>query len=128
MIPHDPELVAKGRLVNEHLVDSALELIDAVRYGSATQVRDILTQVKDGRTDALAVVLAAMVDPEQTPTGLLGWVDGIEEPTRMGRPPNTREHGSERGYNQHRTRDEDACLLCRVAHNAHNRARAKRAA
>lgn len=126
MIPHDRTLEDRVTLVNEYLTDSALDLVAAVRFGSATEVRDVLARVKDGRTDALCVVLAAMVDPEQTPVGLLGWVDGVESEPRTGRPPKAREHGSERGYNQHTYRGEDACLLCRVAHNAHNQARAPR--
>lgn len=31
-----------------------------------------------------------------------------------------REHGSERGYQQHYTDRTDACLPCRVAHSRHN--------
>jgi hypothetical protein len=34
-----------------------------------------------------------------------------------------REHGSERGYGQHRRRGEDPCLPCRVARNAADRER-----
>jgi len=41
---------------------------------------------------------------------------------RGGRRPMPREHGSERGYQQHRTRHEPACGRCLYAHQIHNEA------
>ena len=35
-----------------------------------------------------------------------------------GRPPLPREHGTDRGYHQHRQQDEEACSACRAAHVA----------
>lgn len=41
---------------------------------------------------------------------------------RQGRRPAPREHGTEKGYQQHR-RNEPACGPCRHAHNVHVQAR-----
>lgn len=38
-----------------------------------------------------------------------------------GRPRTAREHGSERGFRQHRTDLTPACGPCLSAHTAHNR-------
>lgn len=46
---------------------------------------------------------------------------------RIGRPA-FREHGTERGYQQHKHRGEDACRRCLSAHSADVGRRALRAA
>lgn len=42
-------------------------------------------------------------------------------PNRGGRPRKPEEHGTERGYQQHRYRGTKACDVCRAAHAEHNR-------
>lgn len=69
--------------IADQLIPIAAELVATVRdYGPDT-VGDVLDQVPDlpehvvgragGKYGALAVVLAAMVDPDKTLTELLGW-------------------------------------------------------
>lgn len=124
-----PDLEARARFVNEHLVDLALELVTVVRDGGPNEVRDVCARVPHGAHDSLAVVLAAMVDPDRTPTQLLGWVDvplGITSSpvTRGGR---AREHGTEVGFHQHHAAaDLPACSPCLGAHAAHVRANGSR--
>jgi hypothetical protein len=55
------------------LVPIAARLVGTVREYGPDDVRAILETVPDGRYDALAVVLAAMVDPDSSPKELLGW-------------------------------------------------------
>lgn len=43
------------------------------------------------------------------------------ERKRGGRPALPREHGTERGYQQHRHRKEAACTECLDAHAQNNR-------
>lgn len=92
---------------------------------------------------ALAVACAAMVDTEAHPTDLLAWITAQTEPvttetkkrgrpikpvlaypegrTRRTRPRLPREHGTDRGYFQHRTAREEVCPDCRAAHRVKNR-------
>lgn len=118
----------------DHLVPIAAELVGTVRDYGPEDVAAVLARVPDGRHDALAVILAAMVDPDARPSELLAWtdcgpvisrgegIDPIRQVATPGRFP--REHGTERGYQQHRHRKEmPACELCRSAHSAHVRAR-----
>ena len=121
-------------LVRE-LVPLAAELIGTVRDYGPEDVAAVLARVPAARHDALAVVLAAMVDPDQTPAKLLAWIEAgpvqsrdKEYPTRKGvggRVAAPREHGTERGYQQHRHRREmPACDACLTAHREHARAKA----
>jgi DNA-binding NarL/FixJ family response regulator len=55
------------------LISLAAELVGTVRDFGPDDVAAVLARVPDGRHDALAVVLAAMVDPDATPTELLAW-------------------------------------------------------
>jgi hypothetical protein len=147
----------------EELVPLAARLVVAVRDEGPDAVADVLAAVpvRPGETlpawDALAVILAGMVDPARTMRQLLGWsleapvdtlgshppiltsapaaepepvVEPVEPVVRRGpgRPPAPREHGTERGYRQHRTRREDACDPCRAAHLEHNTADATQVA
>ena len=113
------------------LVPIAAELIGCVRDCGPDDVAAVLARVPDGRHDALAVVLAAMVDPDATTRELLAWTTAGpvqsrgELPPREnwgGRPAAPREHGSEKGYQQHRhRRDMPACQPCLAAHSQHTR-------
>lgn len=65
--------------VESTLVPLAAELVGTIRDYGPADVAAILARVPDGRHDALAVVLAAMVDPDATPRELLAWtVNGLE--------------------------------------------------
>lgn len=57
----------------EQLVPLAAELVGSVRDFGNEVVADVLARVPNGRHDALAVVLAAMVDPDARPSELLSW-------------------------------------------------------
>lgn len=61
----------------ESLVPLAAELVGCVRDYGTDEVRAVLARVPHGNLDDLAVVLAAMVDPDARPADLLAWtVDG----------------------------------------------------
>lgn len=63
----------------ESLVPIAAELVGTVRDYGPDDVRAVLARVPAGRHDALAVVLAAMVDPDKRPQELLAWTScGLE--------------------------------------------------
>lgn len=64
------------------LVPIAAELIGTVRDYGPDDVAAVLAQVPEGRHDALAVVLAAMVDPDARPHQLLAWLDLGPVPSR----------------------------------------------
>jgi hypothetical protein len=100
----------------DQLVPLAAELVGTVRDYGPDDVAAVLARVPDGRHDALAVILAAMIDPDQTARELLAWVNG--RTPRQTRYP--REHGTLRGYRQHSYRDpyDPPCALCRAAHAA----------
>lgn len=108
----------------EDLVPIAAELVGTVRDYGPDDVLAVLSRVPGGRHDALAVVLAAMVDPDRTAHELLAWTGGPVQsrdkpPVGVALP---REHGSERGYQQHRhRRDLPACQPCLLAHRSHTR-------
>lgn len=57
------------------LVPIAAELIGTIRDYGPDDVAAVLAKVPDGRHDALAVVLAAMVDPDARPSQLLAWTE-----------------------------------------------------
>lgn len=55
--------------------------------------------------------------------GLHGtWAGVLYGVSSTGRPAFPREHGTERGYQQHRHRGEEYCEPCRVAHREASRA------
>jgi DNA-directed RNA polymerase specialized sigma24 family protein len=65
--------------VNATLVPIAAELVGVVRDYGPDDVAAVLARVPDGRHDALAVVLAAMVDPDKRPSQLLAWTKHMAE-------------------------------------------------
>lgn len=106
----------------EALVPIAAELIGTVREYGVEDVSAVLARVPAGRHDALAVVLAAMVDCDRSPSELLGWINAPPVLHRSDRKP--REHGTTRGYNQHFRDGDPTCRDCREAHRvarAHRR-------
>ena len=74
-------------MTNEALVESlvpiAAQLIGTVREYSPADVSAVLARVPDGRHDALAVVLASMIDPDSRPSELLAWTRGGLEYHRL---------------------------------------------
>ena len=116
-------MTARDALVDA-CVPLAAELVMTCRDEGPDAIADVLARVPDGRLDALAVVLAAMVDPDAHLGDLLAWTDW-QPPPPVGHPL-PREHGSERGYQQHRARKEPFCDPCRLAHNAVTAAASKR--
>jgi len=116
-----PERAAILDLAGE-LVPHAAQLVAAVRDEGPDVVQALLAATPGGRVDALAVILAGMVDPDRTVRSLLAW--SLEGPVpTVGHPPllsgrEPREHGTERGYRQHRTADDPACPPCTAAHTA----------
>ena len=71
----------------ESLVPIAAQLIGCVRDFGPQDVAAVLAKVPDGRHDALAVVLAAMVDPDARPSQLLAWTELGPVPSREFTPP-----------------------------------------
>lgn len=102
----------------EALVPVAVRLAGSVRDDGPAEVAMILAGVPAAHLPALAVVLAAMVDPDRTPSELIGWVDQPLSVTSTDRARNVpirtvREHGTPTGYEQHkRLRDMPACGPC----------------
>jgi hypothetical protein len=75
----------------ERMVPVAAQLVGAVHDDGPDEVAAILRKIRPQQYDALAVVLAAMVDPELTPAELLAWVQWDEpEPGYRPRPGNRR--------------------------------------
>ena len=70
----------------EQLVPLAAELVGAVRDYGPEITADVLARVPNGRHDALAVVLAAMVDPDARPQQLLSWLQLGPVPSRDWEP------------------------------------------
>lgn len=119
-----------GRIVIETaLVPIAAELVGTLRDYSLEDVDAVLARVPESDHAALAKVLAAMVDPDASVRDLLAWTKSGPVKSRDVDPghkvlasiknshPLPREHGSERGYQQHRSRDDmPACEPCQVAH------------
>ena len=94
-----------------------LRLAAALRHGDRTQVDQLLEEIPGGRMDVLALSLAAMVDPDlelSTTTGQV--ISGSRRPRLTGGPELLpREHGTRRGYRQHRDREEQPCPECTAA-------------
>lgn len=70
----------------EALVPIAAELVGTVRDYGTDEVRAVLARVPHGNLDDLAVVLAAMVDPDARPAELLAWTEMGPVPSREWEP------------------------------------------
>lgn len=84
-----PESASPNEELVEYLVPIAAELVGTVRDYGPDMVAAVLARVPDGRHDALAVVLAAMVDPDARPGHLLAWTEGPVQ-SREGFDPSRR--------------------------------------
>lgn len=71
----------------ESLIPLAAELVGAVRDYGPEITAEVLSRVPNGRHDALAVVLAAMVDPDARPQQLLAWTQLGPVPSREWESP-----------------------------------------
>jgi DNA-binding NarL/FixJ family response regulator len=71
----------------QELVPIAAQLVATVRDYGPDDVKAILARVPDGRHDALAIVLAAMVDPDERPSKLLAWTEAGPVQSRDFTPP-----------------------------------------
>lgn len=69
------------------LVPIAAQLVATVRDYGPEDVKAILAQVPEGRHDALAIVLAAMVNPDKRPRDLLAWTTAGPVQSREWLPP-----------------------------------------
>jgi hypothetical protein len=109
--------------ITDTLVPIAAQLIGTVRDYGPADVAAVLARVPDGRFDALAVVLAAMVDPDVRPSELLAWTTAgpVQSREEWYSHPLPREHGSERGYKQHLRAGESACEDCLRGHREANK-------
>lgn len=101
--------------------------------------------VPGGDLLVLTKVLAAMVDPQRTTAELLAWTQPRPQPLTAppvlpphpveetlpiarlapaaGRPRHPREHGTDKGYGQHRTHRDPMCEPCLIAHRVASRPR-----
>lgn len=120
---------ARGRLA-ERLVPVALEFAGVVRSEDADGVGEFLSALTPEEREVLPVVLAAMVDVDQTPQRLLSWVtwDERERPLPEGaqmvlwspprpraRPGPSQPCGTPGGCQRHYRHDERPCEPCRLA-------------
>lgn len=111
-MPSDPPPTQQ---LTDELLPIAAELIGCVHDYGPAEVAAVLARVPDGRHDALAVVLAAMVDPDASTADLLAWVD---QPLRS----RTFEPGSVRVEGARKTCPEPGCgRSLRASHLARHR-------
>jgi DNA-binding NarL/FixJ family response regulator len=78
--PQEPAQLA------DELVPIATQLVATVRDYGPDDVAAVLAQVPHGRYDALAVVLAGMVDPDRSAAELLAWSLAGPVPSREQTP------------------------------------------
>jgi hypothetical protein len=67
----------------DRLLPIATDLICVIRDEGPDAVARVLARVPDGRHDALAVILAAMIDPDAKASELLAWTRGGLEYHRL---------------------------------------------
>ena len=75
--------MSSNEALAEQLVPIAAELVGTIRDYGPADVAAVLARVPDGRHDALAVVLASMIDPDSRPSELLAWTRGGLEYHRL---------------------------------------------
>ena len=90
-------------------VPLALELVDAVRRWKPREVQAIIDRAD---TDALLVVLAAMVDDERTLGELFAWMPPQHQPRRARQRRQLKPCGTHAAYNRHKDRGEPIDPLC----------------
>jgi hypothetical protein len=96
----------------ETCVHLGARLAGAVRAADHLEIRRLLTAVPGGRIDVLAIALAAMVNPEESPATLVDWADR--------RAP---WHGSDHGWHRHHVNGTQPCPDCDAAHRILRRPR-----
>lgn len=105
---------------------AAYRLVEAVHRSTRPAVthhfRAALAAAGDDPA-VLALTLAAMVDPDRDLFELLEWCSAAPEemPPRRQARRLPREHGTPRGYYQHRDSGEPTCADCRAAHSVERR-------
>lgn len=102
--PPDHETLADA------LVPIAAELVGVVRDYGPADVAQVLARVPAGRYDALAVVLAAMVDPDARPSQLLAWTELGPVPSRDFTPSAFRDLSTDQASRV----DERRTLIARL--------------
>lgn len=107
----------------ERVALAAARFVQAVHHGTRAEVSRALAAVPAADRDVLDITLAAMVDPDRDVTELLAWcsADPDEMPPRRQSRRYPREHGTPRGYWQHRDYGDTACADCRAAHAVEQR-------
>lgn len=120
----------------EDLLHHGARLAGTIRDHGPDAIAPLLdpANVPGGRLDLLALALAGMVDPDRPVSELVAWSLPGAPPLRSrsraggarpgaGRPRLPREHGTERGWGQHRTHADPPCPDCRAAHKVTGRPR-----
>jgi hypothetical protein len=100
-----PETGDGAEALMETCVLIGARLAGAVRAADRLEIRRLFGAVPGGRLDILAIALAAMVNPEQSPAALVDWADR--------RAP---WHGSDHGWHRHHIDGTAPCADCDAAH------------
>lgn len=125
----DPALDPDQPMSMAELVDACahlgMRLSRALRDASPRQAPDriaaLLAEVPEGRTDVLAVTLAAMLDTTgRTPGELLAWTEPATRAPRTPARPRA-ACGSPGGYGRHRRENTPVCTRCQVAQTVSTR-------
>jgi hypothetical protein len=82
-----PRSTRTGEWLPGHLAPVAARIVGTIRDYDLDDVHQIVAKVPDEKRTDLILLLAAMVDPDQTPADLLEWTtrpaqsrDGLERP------------------------------------------------
>lgn len=82
-----PKTPRSGEWLPGHLAPVAARIVGTLRDYDLADVHQIVARVPDEKRTDLILLLAAMVDPDQTPAELLEWTtrpavsrDGLEKP------------------------------------------------
>lgn len=130
-----PEEVQAAGDTAERVVPVASRLVSLVRDdGHVYEITALLRALKGVELEALAVTLAAMVDPDRTVPDLLSWVtfdehgNPVAPPVAAQTEPGpgdqwTRPCGTHAAYNRHKLRGEHPCPACFEAERAYRRER-----
>lgn len=121
----------------ERMVHVAGRLISLVRdEGHVYEITAALRALKAGELEALAVTLAAMVDPDKTPRELLAWVTWDEHGNPMPPPVEpaqptpaerwTQPCGTHAAFNRHIKRGERPCEACLAGEREYQNGRPRR--
>lgn len=123
MTVHPPTITPRMAGVAEAHVPLALELVDAVHRWDR---RDVMAALDRADLEALAVVLAAMVDQDRTLTQMLGWTDAHMPTVRARSERPLVPCGTPSAAKRHKTWGEPVCPPCLRALREYDRDRAAR--